>query len=145
MTNDEARMTKREVRHENRRMSAEQRTRYAKLARAVEQEFPPGKAVASRDPELPASLGDYFDLRSLVGELRRAREAQDITLAELARITGIDRAALSRIESGENLNPTVNTLARYAQAVGRRVRFSLEIIARRKANLHGSSVRNPGT
>ena len=133
LKNDEARMTKREVRHEPRHTSAEERARYAKL----------GKAVPSRDPELPALLGDYFDLRSLVGELRRAREAQELSLAEFARM--IDRASLSRIESGETLNPTINNLARYAQAVGRRVRFSLETIARRKANLHGSSVRNPGT
>ena len=119
-------MHKREVRRERRRMPAEQRARYARLAREVEEEFPPGRAAPSHDPELPGSLGDYFDLGSLIGELRRAREAQELSLAELARITGIDRAALSRIESGENLNPTVNTLARYARAIGQRIRFTVE-------------------
>ena len=37
------------------------------------------------------------------------------------RSDGEDRAALSRLENGVAVNPTINTLARYAQALGKRV------------------------
>ena len=39
--------------------------------------------------------------------------------------TAIDRAALCRIETGENGNPTVNTLLRYARAIGRKINVAL--------------------
>jgi transcriptional regulator with XRE-family HTH domain len=37
----------------------------------------------------------------------------------------MDRSALSKLESGERLNPTVDTLVRYADAVGMRLEVSL--------------------
>ena len=39
-----------------------------------------------------------------------------LVIAERAKI---DKAALSRLESGQQLNPTVNILTRYAQAIGK--------------------------
>jgi DNA-binding phage protein len=100
--------------------------RYVRLRNAVEQEFPPGKAKRPpRDPNQPADLGEYFDLRALLGELRKAREAQGLSLSDVQRATGIDPSALCRIESGENGNPTVNTLIRYARAIGRRINVAL--------------------
>ena len=39
----------------------------------------------------------------------------------LAERTGIDRAALSRLENGAQDNPTINTLQRYAFALGKQV------------------------
>lgn len=40
-------------------------------------------------------------------------------------MTGMDKAALLRLESGQRPNPTVETLMRYAEAVGRVVVFKL--------------------
>ncbi len=60
-----------------------------------------------------------------MGELRKAREAQGLSLADVQQATGIDRAALCRIETGENGNPTVNTLLRYARAIGRKINVAL--------------------
>ena len=109
-----------------RRLSDADKAKYARLREVVEKEFPPGKAKRPpRDPEQPADLGDYFDLRALVGELRKAREAQGLSLADVQQATGIDRAALCRIETGENGNPTVNTLLRYARAIGRKINVTL--------------------
>ena len=117
---------RRKAKRVTRRLSDTDKAKYARLREAVEKEFPPGKAKRPpRDPEQPADLGDYFDLRALVGELRKAREAQGLSLADVQQATGIDRAALCRIESGENGNPTVNTLLRYARAIGRKINVTL--------------------
>ncbi len=41
---------------------------------------------------------------------------------------GIDQPALSRLENGHNKNPTLDTLWRYAAAVGRRLVLTTEAI-----------------
>jgi DNA-binding XRE family transcriptional regulator len=108
------------------RLSDAEKAKYAQMRDAVERELPPGKAKRPpQDPNQPANLGEYFDLRAVVGELRKAREAQGLSLADVQQLTGIDRSALCRIESGENGNPTVNTLIRYARAVGRKINVAL--------------------
>ena len=53
------------------------------------------------------------------------RTTTRLSLADVQQATGIDRSALCRIESGENGNPTVNTLIRYVRAVGRRINVAL--------------------
>lgn len=117
---------RRKVKRVMRRMPDAGKAKYARLRAAVEKEFPPGKAKRPpRDPNQPMNLGEYFDLRAVVGELRKAREAQGLSLADVQAKTGIDRSALCRIESGENGNPTVNTLIRYARAVDRRLEIAL--------------------
>jgi hypothetical protein len=107
-------------------MAAGAKEEYAKLREAIETEFPPGKArCPPHDDNQPATLGENFDLRALVGALRKARQSQGLRLADIQEVTGIDQSALCRIESAENANPTVNTLIRYARAVGRRIDVTL--------------------
>jgi DNA-binding XRE family transcriptional regulator len=111
------------------RLSHAAKAKHAKLRTEIEREFPPGKAKRPpQDSAQPADLGEYFDLQALVGELRKAREAQGMSLIDMQRATGIDRAALSRIETGENGNPTVTTLMRYGRAVGRKINVALSEI-----------------
>lgn len=117
---------RRKAKHVLRRISEADKAKYASISKQVEKEFPPDGVVRpSRDSNLPASLGDYFDLRALVWELRKAREAQGLSLADVQQATGIDRSALNRVENAQNQNPTVNTLMRYAMAVGRRIKISI--------------------
>ena len=71
------------------------------------------------------------DLRRFLVDLRREREARGMSLADVADRSGIDRAALSRLENGRQLNPTVNTLSRYARALGKRLALSTRRDARR--------------
>jgi transcriptional regulator with XRE-family HTH domain len=82
-------------------------------------------------------------LRTFVEEIRRAREAAGLTLAEVSRRCGIDQSAPSRLENGHNKNPTFDTLWRYPPyrrtAVGWRLVLTTEAIrdtrpARVKAN-----------
>jgi len=46
----------------------------------------------------------------------------------VSRRCGIDQPALSRLENGRNKNPTLDTLWRYAAAVGRRLVLTTEAI-----------------
>ncbi len=71
-------------------------------------------------------LGDYLSLLEAVAALKKAREAAGLSLADVAERCGIDRAALSRIATGQHRNPTVTTLQRYARALGLRWVWSLQ-------------------
>ena len=55
----------------------------------------------------------------LIAALRAERERQGLSLADLAERTGIDRAAIHKLEIGVNTNPTLATLSRYAGALVR--------------------------
>jgi ribosome-binding protein aMBF1 (putative translation factor) len=79
-----------------------------------------------------ALLGDKVDpedaasFRRLIDALRRERPARGLSLDDLARRSELDKAALSRLESGNHANPTVATLIRYARGLGKRLSFSLD-------------------
>ena len=62
---------------------------------------------------------------SLVAKFKAARETQGLTLAEVAERMGIDSPALSRLETGKMLNPTLATLHKWAEAVGQRLDVDL--------------------
>lgn len=62
----------------------------------------------------------------LVAGLKRERERLGLTLHDVAeRSGGIDPATLSRLENARNLNPTVETLGRYAAALGLTLEFRI--------------------
>jgi transcriptional regulator with XRE-family HTH domain len=72
--------------------------------------------------------GENRELRPFVEEIKRAREAAGLSLAEVSRRCGIDQPALSHLETGDNKNPTLGTLCRYAAAVGLRLVLTTEPI-----------------
>jgi DNA-binding XRE family transcriptional regulator len=80
--------------------------------------------LASGEYEGPFEQGTYFDLVDAMAALKAERERLGISLAEAAERSGIDKAALSRLENGLVPNPTLSTLTRYAEAIGRRVSLS---------------------
>ena len=69
----------------------------------------------------PMKTGAYFAVRVLLHELKQARIAAGLTLATVADRCGIDEATLSRLENGKQRNPTLDTLWRYADGLGRRL------------------------
>ena len=71
-------------------------------------------------------LGELLLLHQAVGWLKQERERQNLTLAEMSRRTGIDQAALSRLETGKNSNPTLDTLNRVAAALGKVICWSFQ-------------------
>lgn len=56
--------------------------------------------------------------------IRNARRDQDMSLAQLSERTGMSPPALSRIETGKNVNPTLQTLQTIAEALGLRLEVS---------------------
>lgn len=83
-------------------------------------------------PELPdlvarhhGRMATFERLDELLSELKAAREAKGLSLADVTELTGMDRSALSKLENGQRANPTVETLVRYAEAVGKRLIVSL--------------------
>jgi DNA-binding XRE family transcriptional regulator len=67
--------------------------------------------------------------RDLIAALRAERERQGLSLADMAERTGIDRAAIHKLEIGVNTNPTLATLSRYAGALGARIEWDLKTTA----------------
>jgi DNA-binding XRE family transcriptional regulator len=66
--------------------------------------------------------------QDLLRQLKASREAAGLTLADVSARCGIDQPALSRLENGHTQNPTLDTLWRYAAAVGKRLVLSAEDI-----------------
>jgi DNA-binding XRE family transcriptional regulator len=83
--------------------------------------------LASGDAAEVVSQGEYLDLLAMLAALKKHRERQDLSLADVAARSGMDRAAISRLENGVYVNPTVDTLYRYAQAVGADIGFSIRV------------------
>lgn len=46
-------------------------------------------------------------------------------MADLTELAGMDRSALSKLETGQRPNPTVEALVRYAEAVGKQLIVTL--------------------
>jgi ribosome-binding protein aMBF1 (putative translation factor) len=63
---------------------------------------------------------------AFIRSLREARESAGLSLDELASRSGIDKAQLSRLETGRVADPRSSTLSRYAHAIGKRLAWSLE-------------------
>jgi hypothetical protein len=66
-------------------------------------------------------LGEYLRAQELLLALRKERERQKMTLAQLAGKTGCDPAVLSRLLTGRQVNTTLATIARVANALGKEV------------------------
>lgn len=103
----------------DRRLTPEEAAKYRAVREKVAQELP---ELVARHHERMASLDN---LQDLLGELKAAREAKGLSLSEVTELTGMDPSAISKLETGQRANPTVETLVRYARAVGKRVVVSL--------------------
>ncbi len=107
--------------------TAEDRARHKAIREKFQSERPtPEQLLASGDYIGPLPHRVILDLLQALAELKSARTAAGLSLADVADRSGIDKAALSRLENGVQANPTVETLARYAAALGKRLRWSLE-------------------
>lgn len=108
------------------------------LRRAPERATPPQglqprsrgrRSDAEQSPDVIARhhkrVATLDQLHELLEHLRAAREAKGLSLADLTGMTGMDRFALSKLETGRRGNPTVDALVRYAEAVAKRLVVSL--------------------
>lgn len=58
--------------------------------------------------------------------LQAERQSQGLSLSELQERTGIGRAALCRLENLVDANPTIDTLNRIAEALGKQLVIGLQ-------------------
>jgi ribosome-binding protein aMBF1 (putative translation factor) len=103
----------------DRRLTPDEAAKYNAIRKQVNEELP---ELIARHHERMATLDRVQDV---VAQLKAAREAKGLSLADLTDLTGMDRSALSKLETGQRANPTVETLVRYAEAVGKRLVVSL--------------------
>lgn len=107
----------------DRRLTDTEAAKYASIRGQIDQELP---ALVERHRERMAPL---TELPLLLDQLKAAREAKGLSLQDLTELTGMDRSALSKLETGQRPNPTVDTLIRYAQAVGKQLVVGLRDVA----------------
>lgn len=83
------------------------------------------KLQESGDLSELVTQGEYIGLLAMLAALKRHREAKQLSLADVAERCGMDRSAVSRLENGVYLNPTLDTLYRYARAIGAEIAFTV--------------------
>jgi ribosome-binding protein aMBF1 (putative translation factor) len=76
------------------------------------------------------TVEDSATFTRFISRLRDERLARGLSLEQLAALSKIDKAALSRLEAGKQSNPTVATLMKYARALELRLTLSLEQASR---------------
>jgi hypothetical protein len=103
----------------NRRLTPEEAAKYQAIREQVAEELPD---LIARHHERMATF-DHF--QEVLMQLKAAREAKGLSLSDLTELTGMDPSALSKLETEQPGNPTVDTLVRYAEAVGKRLVVSL--------------------
>lgn len=103
----------------DRRLTEQEAVKYREIREMIAEELPELRARAK------ARLEELRELTEVFAELKKVREAQGLSLGDLHRLTGIDRSALSKLERGERVNFTVDTVVRYAAALGKHVVFQL--------------------
>lgn len=109
--------------------TAEDRARHQAIRDLFRNWHPsPEELIASGEGANFDLHGEYRALRPFVEGIKQTREAAGLTLAEVSRRCGIDQPALSRLENGRNKNPTLDTLWRYAAAVGLRLVLATDAI-----------------
>ncbi len=74
-----------------------------------------------RPPAGAINRQGFEAILNLAARFKVLRENQGLTLAEVAERMGIDAPALSRLETGKMLNPTLATLHKWAEALGRKL------------------------
>lgn len=86
---------------------------------------PPPLPTAKQAAERESARARHEVLKQLGASLRHEREQRGLSLEAAAQCCGINRAALSKLELGQNPNPTFETLWRYAAILGKQVRCHL--------------------
>jgi transcriptional regulator with XRE-family HTH domain len=89
-------------------------------------EHKPAPAELLTVQELADVAPFYFALREYIQELKQARVAAGLTLADIAERTGLAVESLARLETGAQINPTWKTLGAYAAALGLDIRLTTQ-------------------
>lgn len=105
----------------DRKLTPEEAAKYREIREKVESEKPAIIAKAQK----ARREARRKQLAAVMQELKTARESKGLSLADIYERTGIDRSALSKLENVTNENPTIDTLLRYAEVVGKRIEIQI--------------------
>jgi predicted transcriptional regulator len=112
-------MAKRQAKRIHRDLTPEEQQRWNRANAEVERDKEDILAKARRVKAARNRVN--VAVREAMKALKLERQAQGLSLSDVEKRTGIGRAALSRLENETELNPTVVTLTRYAEALGKEV------------------------
>jgi DNA-binding phage protein len=110
-------VSQREVKHTKRSLTPEERARVSDARRLI----------AGEEQEIRGKAREYkkayeagrATLQDALKLLKAERERMGLSLADVSERTGIERPNLSRLENEADSNPTIATLSRYADALGK--------------------------
>jgi predicted transcriptional regulator len=117
-------MEKHQAKRIPRELTPEEQRRWENAQRETEGErediLAEGRRVKAARSQVQVAVRDAFKL------LKAERQALGLSLSDVEKRTGIGRAALSRLENEAEPNPTVVTLIRYAEALGKQLVVSFK-------------------
>src|SRR5438309_10415124 len=102
-----------------RQATVEEQERHRRIRELVAEELPDIKQQAQQ--KLAEAMQRGIALQHIMAVLKAERVKKGLSLADMKERTGIERSTLSRWENNATANPTINTLSRYADAVGKKV------------------------
>jgi DNA-binding Xre family transcriptional regulator len=102
-----------------RRLTDEEAARYRHVREQIAAELPEIRREAK-------AVKPRVLLKHVLGNLRLERERLGLSLADIKDRSGIDRGTLSKLENDADPNVTMNTLIRYAEALGKVVLVQLD-------------------
>ncbi len=112
-------MSQRKFRSVNKALTEEERVRHRAIREQIEMEKPELIARGRR------AKARRIRLKDAVAVLKATREALGLSLTDIKACTGIEKSNLSRLEHDPLANPTIDTLCRYAEAVGKEIVITL--------------------
>ena len=113
--------------HDKPALSAEQRAAIEAVRERSRKERPgPDELIDRGELDELVPQAQYLEVRALGVRFRRVREGKGLSLTDASERSGLTRAAISRLENGWNLNPTLETLFRYADALGIGLRLTAD-------------------
>lgn len=92
--------------------TAAQAAKYRRIREMIAEEIPEIKAEARAIRQgRQARIGEAVKL------LKAERVLRGLSLGDIGKRTGLSKSAISKLENNQDANPTVNTLAKYADAL----------------------------
>jgi DNA-binding phage protein len=102
-----------------RQVTVEEQERHRRIRELIAEELPDIKQRAQQ--KLAEAMWHGIALQHTMAVLKAERMRKGLSLSDIKERTGIERSTLSRLENNAAANPTINTLSRYADAVGKKV------------------------
>jgi DNA-binding XRE family transcriptional regulator len=84
-------------------------------------------APLRQPPATAISQENFSAILTLLAKFKTERDKQGLTSTAVATQMGISESELVNLESGKTLNPSLATLIKWAQALGKRLDVDLKV------------------